>query len=663
VERVGFRKPPPSCEQAIKDLGLEGQPVNCEEPPPPTYDPPQMHGKYRLFPGSYVGPLTYEDSPDAAPPGVISDDLDAIQASSMYVEPAWLPEGYSLSSINTNGYDSEHVIAATYTGPGEPIQINRVRRSEWPVDIIQPVGDSPVVYDTPVLAGVPAVLSYPKPGSPSPVNETLLRFAEADVETVVVGDHLRPEAATQIGLSLICGTSCVSSLQALPHAADGVTPEAFVESQGAGQQTAVTLRGAVASPETSTVQEDDEHRVIAGLGVTDVEAVYWGAPYNGYWHGWSDYGEAALDLRRPGDPWTNGTIGTPVYVITWAWSGGGVLHFETRDYSISTACTGRYVDLKDSGNNTLGALSYVHLDSMQPEHDTWTSLASGWTIRYVGTVAGSQPGCSWEAPHLHEGMTTASTNVWYNTAVPDSQGRINPTNPAPPSYNWMFKVTLIDSDGDGVPDTSDNCPSVYNPGQENFDADGPPGGNGPGIGNGTGIAGNDATVPNGDGWGDACDTDDDNDGLADGSDSDPRGDVTYDDDNDGIWKGAGDDGPSWDANMNAKRDGVEAICPLAVNPGGDDDGDGLLNTWEVCKWGTDPSYWDTDGDGLHGDCKEAMDVNGNGLVTNADATFIKQAYFDLIGKDGDFDINGNNLITAADATFVKQAVFGVNPCQ
>jgi len=87
VERVGFRKPPPSCEQAIKDLGLEGQPVSCEEPPPPTYDAPQMHGKYRLFPGSYVGPLTYEDSPDAAPPGVVSDGIQALRASSIYVEP------------------------------------------------------------------------------------------------------------------------------------------------------------------------------------------------------------------------------------------------------------------------------------------------------------------------------------------------------------------------------------------------------------------------------------------------------------------------------------------------------------------------------------------------------------------------------------------------
>jgi len=44
VERVEYRSPAPSCAEGIKQLGLEGQPVSCEEPPPPTYDPPQMHG-------------------------------------------------------------------------------------------------------------------------------------------------------------------------------------------------------------------------------------------------------------------------------------------------------------------------------------------------------------------------------------------------------------------------------------------------------------------------------------------------------------------------------------------------------------------------------------------------------------------------------------------
>jgi hypothetical protein len=63
VERVEFRHQPPSCEDAVRDLGLEGQPVHCIEPPTPTYDPPQMHGRYRLFPGATSGPSPTRTAP------------------------------------------------------------------------------------------------------------------------------------------------------------------------------------------------------------------------------------------------------------------------------------------------------------------------------------------------------------------------------------------------------------------------------------------------------------------------------------------------------------------------------------------------------------------------------------------------------------------------
>ena len=59
-------------------------------------------------------------------------------------------------------------------------------------------------------------------------------------------------------------------------------------------------------------------------------------------------------------------------------------------------------------------------------------------------------------------------------------------------YLLLFTTSIamaVDTDGDGVDDDVDNCPSVSNPTQENFDED---------I------------------FGDACDDDDDNDGLLDG---------------------------------------------------------------------------------------------------------------------------------------------------
>jgi hypothetical protein len=203
------------------------------------------------------------------------------------------------------------------------------------------------------------------------------------------------------------------------------------------------------------------------------------------------------------------------------------------------------------------------------------------------------------------------------------------------------------------------------------------------IGNGASIPGHDSTVANGDPTdteGDACETDGDadNDGIADGSDPDPGGDITYDDNGDGdpcipLGSDAADDGPSWDADCTGVLDGVEAICPLAANPNGDDDGDGLLNTWEVCKWGTNPNVANSDGDGL-GDCIEVVDTNGDGLLdfgidalNSARATLLPPGTDPgQFGKDGDFDLNGNNVILGdfgLDTLETARFALGIKTCQ
>jgi subtilisin family serine protease len=179
------------------------------------------------------------------------------------------------------------------------------------------------------------------------------------------------------------------------------------------------------------------------------------------------------------------------------------------------------------------------------------------------------------------------------------------------------------------------------------------------IGNGRGIPGDDSTDPA------FIPGDCDHDGLPDASDPDPGGDITYDDNNNGIMcpTDPADDGPSWDHNCNAKRDGVEGICPLAVNPNGDDDGDGLKNTWESCKWGTNPAVVDSDGDG-RGDCKEAADVDGDGVVDFvADTIYYAKAALlppALFGKDGDFDLNGDGVIDFG-ADVIQEARFALIP--
>jgi len=219
------------------------------------------------------------------------------------------------------------------------------------------------------------------------------------------------------------------------------------------------------------------------------------------------------------------------------------------------------------------------------------------------------------------------------------------------------------------------------------------------IGNGKGIAGNDGTVPNGEvpAANDCTDTDDDNDGYLDQSElllpdplscpgksalTSPGGDITYDDNNDGNPASGSlggtdlaDDPPSWDSDGDSVLDGAEcalgkdpanpASVPTAAQCGGtgDTDGDGLQNAWETCKWGTNPAVLDSDGDTL-GDCKEAADVDGNGVVNfpgdviaYAKAGLLSTAAF---GHDGDFDIDGNNVINFP-GDVIWEAKFGLLP--
>jgi hypothetical protein len=173
-------------------------------------------------------------------------------------------------------------------------------------------------------------------------------------------------------------------------------------------------------------------------------------------------------------------------------------------------------------------------------------------------------------------------------------------------------------------------------------------------------------------------------GAGDGHPNPAGGDVTNDDDNDGdpapfMGLDGSDDGPSWDTDNDAALDGVE--CGLAHNPRdrtdrpstaecggtGDSDGDGLRDAWETCGWGTSPYLTDTDNDGL-GDCKEAADVDGNGLVDFGGDTlyYARAALLPRVsfGRTMDFDINKDGLVDfGADVLGVAKYALGIETCK
>ncbi len=127
-----------------------------------------------------------------------------------------------------------------------------------------------------------------------------------------------------------------------------------------------------------------------------------------------------------------------------------------------------------------------------------------------------------------------------------------------------------DTDGDGVPDASDNCPNDPNPGQEDTD---------------------------GDGLGDACDDDDDNDGVLDVSDNCPL-----------------------DANPgqeDADADSQGDVCdPCPFDPDDDVDGDGVCGDVDNCPVDANPAQTDTDGDGQGDVCD--TDDDDDGVLDGAD---------------------------------------------
>ena len=165
----------------------------------------------------------------------------------------------------------------------------------------------------------------------------------------------------------------------------------------------------------------------------------------------------------------------------------------------------------------------------------------------------------------------------------------------------------LDTDNDGIPDATDNCPFVSNANQADLDQDG---------------------------LGDACDPDDDNDGVADPADNCPT--VANANQADGDSDGIGDacdpnlnDGPTGDLDGDGVLNNVDN-CPTTPNSDqlntdgdsfgnacdGDDDNDGIADATDNCPLTANADQADNDHDGIGDACDD--DDDNDGIVDTAD---------------------------------------------
>ncbi len=230
---------------------------------------------------------------------------------------------------------------------------------------------------------------------------------------------------------------------------------------------------------------------------------------------------------------------------------------------------------------------------------------------------------------------------------------------------WSFfsNYTLPDADGDLIPDVVDNCPTVANYGQTNYDRNL--------VNLHPAKPYDDLTRANSDLLGDACDPDIDNDGLSNTDELNlgPGGSSHA------LCPGAtaATDPSKEDTDGDRYLDGAE--CALGTDPtnpaskpatadcgpSGDADGDGVRDVIEICFYDTNPQATNTDGDGC-GDAKEIASVDGNLTVNSTDLQQIATAFGPSTnpGYILDFDMDKNGTINSTDLQFAASH-FGACP--
>jgi hypothetical protein len=268
---------------------------------------------------------------------------------------------------------------------------------------------------------------------------------------------------------------------------------------------------------------------------------------------------------------------------------------------------------------------------------TWTGAPTAYSVIATFSAAATTPVGTYPVQ-----LVTAETNP----AV--SGGKLGDATPTSVTVH-VVAPTITDTDGDGVADSADNCPTVANAGQADADNDG--------KGDACDAFPNDPlNDADGDGFGanvDNCpfvsnpsQADADNDGKGDACDAFPN-DPLNDADGDGFGANV-DNCPSISnpSQADADNDGIGDACDT------DSDGDGVTNASDNCPTTANADQADNDADS-QGDVCDSDDDNDTVLDANDNCQFT--ANLDQLNTDGDSqgdacdaDDDNDGVLDAAD---------------
>jgi hypothetical protein len=307
---------------------------------------------------------------------------------------------------------------------------------------------------------------------------------------------------------------------------------------------------------------------------------------------------------------TNNGNGTATVVLQW----DAPTTYDDCALNLLGTCTNGVLGKRPGIISGYSVYARTALCSAQPT----TSLASGWGVPLATVAGGGTLGTTVNVPFDTTGVNCSYLALGLNAGGGTSG-----------AVSGHLSIGTVDSDGDGVPNTLDNCPNVSNANQLDTDTDQ--------IGN---ACDNCATVANtgqedsdGDGIGNACDNcpasananqaNSDGDAFGDVCDTCPNvSDSGADTDLDGIGDACDNCAAiSNSGQQDSDGDGKGNVCdncPAAANANqADGDGDGFGNVCDNCPGLANATQVDTDADGFGDICDTCPNIPNPNQDPNA----------------------------------------------